>query len=141
MSGFLIDTNVPSELTRPRPEPRVVKWLDQADHHTLYFSAISLGEIVKGIGVLPDSKRRIDLQAWLDGTMRPWFHGRLLPIDEVIAERWGALNAQCKIKGRAVSTVDGLIAATALEHGLTVVTCNAKDFTGMEVQLLNPWIE
>jgi predicted nucleic acid-binding protein len=118
-----------------------VRWLDQADNHTVYFSAISLGEIVKGIGILPDSKRRIDLQAWLDGTMRPWFHRRLLPIDETIAKRWGALNAQCKLKGIAVSTVDGLIAATALEHDLTVVTRNAKDFTGTGVQLFNPWME
>jgi toxin FitB len=73
MSGFLLDTNVPSELTRQKPAAQVERWLDEANDEELYFSVISLGEILKGITVLPVSKRRDGLQEWLDGTLRPWF--------------------------------------------------------------------
>jgi predicted nucleic acid-binding protein len=75
MSGFLLDTNIPSELTRPKSAPQVERWLEKANDAELYFSVISLGEILKGITVLPASKRRDGLQEWLDGTLRPWFEG------------------------------------------------------------------
>jgi predicted nucleic acid-binding protein len=113
MTGFLLDTNIPSELTRPRPEPRVSQWLDDADDDQLYFSVISLGEILKGVTVLPDSARRRQLQEWLDGTLRPWFHGRILSVDESVAERWGVLAGQSQLRGRPLKVADGLLAATA----------------------------
>src|SRR5579871_737157 len=112
MKGFLLDTNIPSELTRPHPQPSVAQWLENADDEELYFSVISLGEILKGITVLPESKRRSGLQQWLDGTLRPWFGNRILPIDDPIAERWGVLAGECTLKGRPLKVADGLIAAT-----------------------------
>jgi predicted nucleic acid-binding protein len=79
------------------------------------------------------------LQQWLDTTLRPWFAGRILPVSEAIAERWGVLEGQCQLKGLTVNAPDGLIAATALEHELTVVTRNVKDFADLGVPILNPW--
>jgi predicted nucleic acid-binding protein len=87
VSGFLLDTNVPSELTRPRSDPKVERWLEEAEDEQLFFSVVSLGEILKGVTILPESKRRAALQRWLDNTFRPWFEGRILPVTEPIAER------------------------------------------------------
>jgi toxin FitB len=140
MSGFLLDTNVPSELTRPRPEPRVARWLDTADDNELYFSALSLGEVIKGITILPGGRRRREIQEWLDNTLRPWFANRILPVDAAVCERWGLLSGQCRLRGRPLKVIDGLIAATALEHDLTLVTRNVKDFADLDVQLINPWM-
>ena len=139
MSGFLLDTNVPSELTRPKPAPQVERWLDEANDQDLYFSVISLSEILKGITLLPASKRRDGLQEWLDATLRPWFESRILPVTAPIAERWGSLSGECRLKGQHVRVADGLIVATALHHELTVVTWNVKDFANMAVEVLNPW--
>lgn len=124
MTGFLLDTNIPSELTRPFPQSSVVAWLDDANDDQLYFSVVSLGEIFKGITTLPESKRRGELEKWLNETLRPWFEGRILPVNEAVAERSGVLAGQCKLKDRALKVADGLIVATALEHGLTIVTRN-----------------
>ena len=140
MTGFLLDTNVPSELTRPKSDPQVEKWLDDADDDQLFFSVVSLGEIFKGLTILPESKRRQQLQRWIDETLRPWFEGRILPVSEPIAERWGILAGECQLKGRPLKVADGLIAATALEHGLTVVTRNVKDFSDLNVRVFNPWL-
>ncbi len=139
MTGFLLDTNVPSELTRPKSEPRVEKWLDDADDARLFFSVVSLGEIFKGITILPDSERRRELQQWLDETLRPWFDGRILPVTEHIAKRWGILAGECQLNGRSLKVADGLIAATAFEHDLTVVTRNVRDFSGLGVTVFDPW--
>jgi predicted nucleic acid-binding protein len=139
MTGFLLDTNIPSELTRPHPQESVSQWLDNADDEQLYLSVISLGEILKGITILPPSKRRTDLQQWLDGILRPWFGDRILRIDEPIAERWGVLAGQCKLRGRPLKVADGLIAATALVHELAVVTRIVNDFDGLGLQIVNPW--
>jgi predicted nucleic acid-binding protein len=139
MNGFLLDTNIPSEMTRPRPQPSVIGWLDEADDDQLYFSVVSLGEILKGVTLLSESKRRRLLQKWLDKTLRPWFEDRILPVNQPIAERWGVLAGKCQMKGRPLKVVDGLIAATALEHELTVVTRNVKDFAGLGVTVFNPW--
>ena len=139
MTGFLLDTNVPSELTRPKPEPEVIQWLDDADDLRLFLSVVSRGEIFKGITVLPEGKRRQQLQQWVDETLRPWFDGRILPVSESVAERWGVLAGECQLTGRPLNVADGLIAATALEHGLTVVTRNVKDFSNLGVSVLDLW--
>lgn len=139
MTGFLLDTNVPSELTRPKSDSRVEKWLDDADDEQLFFSVVSLGEIFKGLTILPDGKRRRELQQWLDETLRPWFAGRILPVSEPVAERWGVLSGECQLKGRPLKMADGLIAATALEHELTVVTRNVRDFADLGVIIFDPW--
>jgi toxin FitB len=139
LNGYLVDTNVPSELTKPVPDPRVTEFLIGVAKESVYVSVVTIGEIAKGIGGLPEGKRRAELRAWLDEVMRPWFAGRVLPVTEAIAERWGTLTADQRRKGKQITMADGLIAATALEHGLTLTTRNGKDFAGLGVVLLNPW--
>lgn len=139
MKGFLLDTNIPSELIRIHPEPRVVDWVRTVNDQQLFLSVVTIGEICKGFTIHPDNKRRVQLQHWLDHTLRPWFAGRILTIDEMVAERWGVLDGKCRLRGRSLNTADGFIAATALQHDLTVVTRNAKDFEGLGVGILNPW--
>jgi predicted nucleic acid-binding protein len=139
VNGYLVDTNIPSELTRPRPEPLVAAFLRQAGKERVYVSVLTLGEICNGIGLLPVSAKRSNLQDWLDAVMRPWFAGRVLPVTAPIAERWGFLAAAARLRGRTVKVVDGMLAATALEHDLTLVTRNEKDFAGLGATILNPW--
>jgi toxin FitB len=139
MKGFLFDTNIPSELIRVRPEPKVVEWIRGADDEQLFLSVVTIGGISKGFTIHPDSKRRAQLQHWLDHTLRPWFAGRILPINETVAQRWGVLDGKCQLQGMPLNVADGLIAATALEHDLTIVTRNVKDFEGLGVGLFNPW--
>ncbi len=135
--GFLLDTNVPSELARIKPDPRVARWLEAANDDLLYLSVISIGEFCKGFTVHPEQHRRAGLRRWLDNTLRQWFGARILPVSEAIGERWGILDGQCQLKGRPISAPDGLI-ATALGYGRTVATRNVKDFAGLGVGILNP---
>ena len=139
MTGFLAVTNVPSELTRPSPDVRVAAFLKDAGREQVYLSVLTLGEIRKGVAELPSGNRRRLLEEWLQTSMRPWFASRILPITEAIAERWGQLAAEAKHRGAGVSAIDGLIAATALEHDLTVLTRNVKDFAGTGATIVNPW--
>ncbi len=139
MTKYLVDTNVSSELSRERPEPKVLDFIVNADQASLFLSVMTIGEILKGINALPNSKRRSDLQAWLDNDVRPWFAGRILPVTENIAASWATLSALSKLRGKPLAIVDGLIAATALEHDLTIATRNTKDFSGFGARLINPW--
>jgi predicted nucleic acid-binding protein len=141
MSGFLLDTNCISELIRPKPEPRVVDWMRAVDESLLYLSVLTLGEILSGAATLPQSKRRTYLESWLELDVRVRFSGRILAIDDAIADRWGWLTAEAERKGRPLAAVDGLLAATALEHNLTVVSRNTGDFAHTHVPMLNPWGE
>jgi predicted nucleic acid-binding protein len=139
MSGFLLDTNCISELVSQRPEPRVVQWLEAVSEELLYLSVLTLGEIRKGVEALVPSKRRTKLETWLEVDLQARFHGRILVVDSSVADRWGLLAAQAKRKGKPLAIIDGLLAATALEHDLTVVSRNAGDFTNTAVAVLNPW--
>jgi toxin FitB len=139
VNGYLLDTNVPSEFSRDRPDPRVVAWLKAQPPTMLYLSAVTIGEIRKGLVVLPQGRRRIELEAWFHSDLLVWFRNRILPVTDSIADRWGVLEGQCQLKGTPLNTADGMIAATALEHNLTLVTRNMKDFAGLDVVLLNPW--
>lgn len=121
-----------------KPEPGVAQWVHAADDSELYLSVVSIGEICKGFTVHPEKHRRTQLRRWLDGILRPWFEGRILPVTEAITERWGILDGQCQLKGVILNAPDGLIAATALEHGLTIVTRNVKDFAGLGIVIFNP---
>ena len=139
MSGFLLDTNCISELVRTKPEPRVMEWMEAADEELLYLSVLTLGEIRKGVAGLAQGKRRTHLETWLEVDLQNRFAGRIVPIDTVIADRWGQLATEAKRAGKAMSIIDGLLAATAVHHNLTIVSRNAKDFSGTAVQVLNPW--
>src|SRR5580658_5533000 len=139
MSGFLLDTNCISEVVRSQPEPRVLDWMEAADESLLYLSVLTLGEIRKGVAGLPQSKRRTHLETWLELDLRARFSGRILSIDESIADRWGLLAAEAKRNGKALSAIDGLLAGTALHRNLTIVSRNVSDFANTQVPILNPW--
>ena len=139
MSGFLLDTNCISELVRSKPEPLVLEWMEAANESLLYLSVLTLGEIRKGVAAVPQGRRRTQLESWLELDLQVRFSGRILSIDAPIADRWGLLGAAAKRKGRALSAIDGLLAATALHHNLTIVSRNVTDFAGTQVPILNPW--
>jgi predicted nucleic acid-binding protein len=139
MSGFLLDTNIPSELMRIRPAPDVQAWIAAQHPSALFISVVSLGELRKGITMRAFDQRRQQLEAWFQVEVSRLFSGRVLTLTRPIAERWGALEAQRERAGRPLQVPDGQIAATALEHDLTLVTRNEKDFMGLGLTILNPW--
>ena len=139
MTGFLIDTNCISEVVRLKPDPRVTAWIEAAEESLLYLSVLTLGEIRKGLAALPQGKRRSRLETWLEVELQARFSGRILSIDAAVADRWGLLAAVAKIKGKHLSAIDGLLAATAIHHNLTIVSRNAGDFTNTQVPVLKPW--
>jgi predicted nucleic acid-binding protein len=141
VKGYLLDTNVPSEFSRDRPEPRVVRWLKSQPMTTLFISVVTIGEIRKGLVVMPQGRRRSDLEIWFHTELLTWFRNRILPVTYDIADRWGIWEAQCQLNGTPLNTADGLIAATALEHDLTIVTRNVKHFAGCGGAIVNPWDE
>ena len=94
MNGFLVDTNVPSELIRARPDPNVKNWIYTQDEQSLYLSAVSIGELRRGIVILPPSKRRTDLEQWLENELIPRFKNRVLPVTQNIANLWGTLEGR-----------------------------------------------
>ena len=137
--SFLLDTNVLSEIRRPQPDLQVLAWLDQVDEDRTYLSVITVGEIARGVEQLDDGKRKAALRHWLDADLPVRFGDRLLPIDRETALVWGGVMAGARAAGRGLGVMDGWIAACALRHGLTIVTRNTKDFTGLDVDLLDPW--
>jgi len=139
VNGFLLDTNVPSELIRARPNPRLESWVYAREEQSLYLSVVSIGELRRGFVTLPPGKRRTELERWFENELLPRFHGRILPVTHSIAERWGVLDGQCQLNGTPLGTADGMIAATAIEHDLALVTRNVKDFPGLGLELFNPW--
>lgn len=141
MSGFLLDTNVISEVTRPKPNANVARWLEATDESGLFLSVLTLGEIRNGVERLRLGRRRGRLEAWLQADLRARFRGRILFIDEEIADRWGGISALAAARGRLLPVVDGLLAATALQYNLTLVTRNGSDVAGTGVITLNPWTE
>ena len=141
MSGFLLDTNIVSELIKPRPDKKVAAWIETSDEALFFLSVLTIGEIRKGIALDPDPRRRAKLESWLITDLQLRFAGRLLGIDEPIAELWGRLAAQGERAGRPIPVIDGLIAATAQYHDLTFVTRNTADLTATAVSLFNPWID
>ena len=136
---YLLDTCVISELVAKRPDPRVTAWIDSIDSETAFLSAITLGEIRKGIEKLPDSDRKSTLQAWLRDELSIMFSGRVLSIDTPVAIRWGELTGALESRGKKMAAIDSLIAATALHHHCRLVTRNEDDFKHSGIALLNPW--
>ena len=136
MSGFLLDTNIISELVRGRPEPKVTQWVAATDEDLFHLSVLTLGEIRKGIASLKDVSRQVELQAWLESDLILRFAGRILSVDGPVADRWGRLTAQAKAP---LPVIDGLLAATALHYNLTLVTRNTKDVARTGVAYFNPW--
>jgi predicted nucleic acid-binding protein len=114
-------------------------WMEAADERMLHLSVLTVGEIRKGVAGLPQGRRRTRLETWLEVELKARFAGRIVPIDGAIADRWGLIAAGARRRGKALPVIDGLLAATALHHNLTVVSRNASDFANAQVQVLNPW--
>jgi tRNA(fMet)-specific endonuclease VapC len=140
MRGYLLDTNIPSETLRPRPDANVAAWLKSQVKDSQFLSVVTMGELRKGATLLPRSDKRTQIEQFIEALIPAWFAGRILPVTQAIAERWGVLEGQRLLAGRPLGAADGMIAATALEHDLTLVTRNVKDFSGLGVVLLNPWV-
>ena len=140
MSGFLLDTNIISELVRSKPEPRVRDWVASTDESLLYLSVLTFGEVRKGIASVRDASRRIVLETWLNSHLALRFAERILSIDRAVADRWGRLAAQAGAQ-TSLPVIDGLMAATALHHNLTLVTRNTRDVERTGVPVFNPWAE
>ena len=134
--SYLVDTNVLSELRRPRPHPAVRDWFAQRPAATLFLSVLSLGEIRKGVQGVADARRQQALSDWLEADLPAFFAGRVLSVDAPVADRWGRLVAEA---GRPLPAIDSLLAATAAVHGLVLVTRNLRDFAGLPVQVFSPW--
>jgi predicted nucleic acid-binding protein len=138
VNGFLLDTNIVFELARPRPDLHVTRWLNSADEELLFISVLTLGELRKGIAALRDSERQARLEIWLSRLIAR-FEGRILNIDEAIAHRWGQITGSLALRGLPLSVIDGLLAATALHHNLTMVTRNTRDVSRTGAVLFDPW--
>lgn len=139
MTGWLLDTNVLSELRRPRPHVKVLQFVSAQSLDLLYVSVVTFAEIRFGIELLQDASRRMELNDWMTNTLRPMFEERVLDVTEDIMLKWRLLVEEGRKAGHTFAQPDLLIAATALEHGLTVVSRNTADFEKANVPVLNPW--
>jgi len=139
VTDWLLDTNVLSELRRRKPEPKVVAFISRQPLESLYISTVTLAEIRFGIELVDDAARRAELNDWLTHKVRPMFEQRILRVTEDIMFRWRLLVEDGRKMGHTFSQPDLILAATALEHGLTLVSRDARDYEQARVPVLNPW--
>ena len=137
--SWLLDTCVVSELIRPRPNASVLKWVGERDEDDLFLSVLTIGEIEKGIAGLADSPRRHHLEKWVRTDLADRFRDRLLGIDSHIAARWGTITGTSEGRGHPLPVIDALIAATSLQHDLTIVTRNTNHLERCGARCFNPW--
>ncbi len=138
--SYLIDTHVASQPIRPKPSPDVLSWLESVPDEALHLSVLSIGEMRDGVERMKAStKKRERLRVWLEQDIPDWFEGRILPVDMAVADRWGRLISERRAIGKPLPAVDSLLAATALVHGLRLVTRNTKDFDVAGLEVVNPW--
>ena len=136
---YLIDTCVLSELIKKQPNPSVVAWILEQDEPALFLSALTFGEFEKGIAKLGDCRRTQQLRDWVDHDLKRRFGGRILPVDYETACRWGEISGAAEKAGTPMPVIDSILAATALIHGLTLVTRNTSDVAPSNVPVLDPW--
>jgi toxin FitB len=139
VTGWLLDTNVLSELRRLRPSPKVVAFVISQPLEQLHTSVVNLAEIRYGIESIADIEKRAELNDWLTHNVRPMFERRVLPVTEDIMFRWRLLVAEGRRVGHTFAQPDLIIGATALIHGLTVVTRDTRDYARARVPVLDPW--
>jgi predicted nucleic acid-binding protein len=141
VKGWLLDTNVLSELRKPKPKPNaaVVDFVGAQPGALLYVSDVAFGEIRYGIQQVPDATRRAELQAWLDGVLRPLFSGRVLPISEDVILRWKMMVVEGQKRGHTFGQPDLFIAATAAVAGLVVVSRDVTHFVAAGTPAFDPW--
>lgn len=133
---YLLDTCVISELVKLRPAPKVTRWIASQPESDLFLSVLTIGEVEEGVAALSSGAKRDTLLAWVRRALPERFAGRVLPVDLVVASAWGEFRGRSR---QTLPVVDGLIAATARVHGLTVVTRNAADFRRFDVPVFDPW--
>ncbi len=139
MTGWLLDTNVLSELRRPKPSAKVVAFVAAQSLDSMFVSTVTLAEIRFGIELVVDANHRSELHEWLTHKVRPMFEQRILPVTEDIMFKWRLLVEDGRKIGHTFSQPDLIIAATGLQHGLTVVTRDTTDYARTRVPLMNPW--
>lgn len=137
--NYLLDTCVLSEFTRRLPSEKVIGWMREVDEERLYLSAITVGEIQRGVERLPESQRKTELQVWLNTGLVERFGARILPLDTDTMILWGSLTARLEASGQPRPVMDTLIAASALRNNLIIATRNLADYRLCGVQLINPW--
>ena len=137
---FLLDTNVVSEFVKPRPDERVVRWMNEIDEDQAFISVVSFAEIRRGIALLDEGKRKQSLDVWLREDLPFRFEGRIIDIDRAVAEDWGTVISWAKRNGIGLSALDAFIAASARVRELTIVTRNTKDFAALSIPLADPWL-
>ena len=137
--SFLLDTNVVSEWVKPRPDPGVVGWMEAVDEDRVFLSVITLAELRHGVDRMATGDRRQRIDEWLRDALPLRFEGRVLAIDEAVADAWGCVMAEREAIGRRLEPMDAFIAATAKVHDLAVVTRNTSDFEPSANAILNPW--
>ena len=135
---ILLDTCVISEALRPEPDPKVMAWIEGLPEDQVYLPALVLGELERGVELLPEGDKRAALRLWLE-QLRHRFSGRILSFDEETAVRWGDLAARSQAAGQRLPVTDGLLAATALQYAALLATRNEDDFRETGVELINPW--
>lgn len=141
MTGWLVDTNILSELRRPRPERKVVAFIASQPLELLYVSTVTLAEIRFGIELVPDPGRRSELTDWLTNKVRPMFEGRALAVSEDIMFKWRLMVEVGRKSGHTFSQPDLIIAATGQHHGLTIVSRDTSEYAKARVQVFNPWLD
>ena len=141
MTGWLLDTNIISELRRPKPEPKVAEFIRSQPLEGLFVSIVTFAEIRFGIELLPDATRRSNLNDWLAHKVRPMFEQRVLAISEDVMFKWRLLVEDGRKAGHTFSQPDLIIAATAQHHGLTVVSRDTKEYVAARVDVFNPWVD
>ncbi len=140
MTGWLLDTTILSELRRVRPNSRVVAFIKAQPLEILYISSVTLAEIRFGIELVAEPVRRAELDNWLTHRVRPMFGGRVLPVTEDVMLKWRLLVEEGRKTGHTFSQPDLIIGATALEHGLTLVSRDTADYEKAHVPVINPWL-
>lgn len=141
MTGWLLDTNILSELRKPKPSPKVVAFVSAQPIEFLFVSTVTIAEIRFGIEILADASKRGKLQDWLTHVVRPTFERRILPVSEDVIFKWRMIVEHGRKAGHTFSHPDVIIAATALCHGLTVVSRDTQGFHGAVAPIHNPWTE
>lgn len=137
--NFLLDTNIVSEWTKPRPDAGVVRWLAKVDEDRVFLSVVTLAELRFGVERMPTGARRDRLDRWLSDELPRRFEHRIAVVTAELADLWGRLLARGQSVGRPISSMDALIAATAVQQELTLVTRNVSDFEALDIPLVNPW--
>ena len=137
--AFLLDTNVVSETTRPRPRQPVLDWIEAQNPADLFLAAQTIGELVRGARKVREQERRERFERWIEQDLARQFDGRVLPFDSHTAAIWGRLMGDGDRAGRTSAAADAQIAAIAIQHELILVTRNVKDFRNFNIQLLDPW--